>query len=76
VVRQNVSRTENSANPPCERLNATRELKPETVLRAKEARNMAESYSRTLVETTAAMLLIPKSAGVLADHRDSEARRN
>jgi hypothetical protein len=30
---------------------------------------MAESYSRTLVETTAAMLLIPKPAGVLENNR-------
>src|SRR2546429_333410 len=33
-------------------------------------RNMANSYTRTLVETTAAMSLIPKLAGVLAKHRD------
>ena len=31
-------------------------------------RNVADSYNRTAVETTAAMLLIPKSAGVLANH--------
>ncbi len=31
---------------------------------------MANSYTRTLVETTAAMSLIPKLAGVLAKHRD------
>ncbi len=30
---------------------------------------MANSYTRTLVETTAAMSLIPKPAGVLAKHR-------
>ena len=30
---------------------------------------MGESYSRTLVETAAAMLLIPKPAGVLANNR-------
>ena len=30
---------------------------------------MAESYNRTLVETTAAMLLIAKSVGVLANYR-------
>ena len=30
---------------------------------------MAESYSRTLVATTVAMLLIPQSVGVLAKHR-------
>jgi len=29
---------------------------------------MGESYSRTLVETAAAMLLIPKPAGVLANN--------
>jgi hypothetical protein len=47
------------------------------VMRAKEPkqcskqslpkRNMRESYNRALVETIAAMLLIPKSAGVLAN---------
>ena len=31
-------------------------------------RNMANSYTRTPVETTAAMSLIPQSAGVLAKH--------
>src|SRR5215469_3957532 len=30
---------------------------------------MAESYSRTLMETAAAMLLIPKRAGVLANNK-------
>jgi len=30
---------------------------------------MAEIYNRTLVETKAAMLLIPKPAGVLANNR-------
>ena len=30
---------------------------------------MGESYSRTLVVTAAAMLLIPKPAGVLANNR-------
>jgi hypothetical protein len=34
---------------------------------------MAESYSRTLVETKAAILLIPQSARVLAKH--TELRR-
>jgi len=32
---------------------------------------VGESYSRTLVETAAAMLLIPKPAGVLANNKRS-----
>ena len=32
---------------------------------------MGKTYTKTLVETTAAMSLIPKLAGVLANHRFS-----
>jgi hypothetical protein len=35
---------------------------------------MVESYSRTLVSTTAAILLIPRSVGVLARHSHCGAR--
>lgn len=57
-------------------------LKQQIFLRAKEAnegcdpapknRNMAKSYSRTPLEMTAAMSLIPEPAGVLASHRSKQ----
>ena len=49
-------------------------------MRVKEAtpspgkRTIAESYSGTLVERTAVMLLIPEPAGVLADNRTSNSK--
>jgi hypothetical protein len=54
-------------------------------VRAKEAtsvpkqslrkRNMEEVYSRTPMKITPALLLIPKSAGFLANHRQPELKR-
>jgi hypothetical protein len=46
----------------------TRTQKANQRSEAESKENIAESYNRTLVETTAAMSLIPKSVGVLANH--------